>query len=161
MVFRKKKDPSFQDQVDMQKQAAIEQREFEDADYGSVFSQLSFDTRVLIDERVLAYFGPDSKKYHACYQPLEPFCSPALATGRLTEDELRRLKRKLNRAKAEAFCLAEKREHYFLINSLVDHIWAYLLGSARHGFKLMTLTENRKTLRMINEGKRKKFLGIF
>lgn len=161
MVFRKKKDPNFQEQVDRQRDAGIQQREFEDADYGSVFSQLSFDERVLDDERLSRYFDKTSPYYDPIFEPLAPYSTRLLRISSFTEKEVKYLVQDLDIALEKCQSRATTDHQQEMLDSLADVIKSLVLGSARHGFLFNRMTEFRKTVRLLTEPKKKKRWGLF
>lgn len=130
--------------------------------------QSTFDWRVLDDEKMLKFFTPGELLYRDCYVPLMPIFSRLLTSISLTDREVRLFCIDVDRHAEDCHSLAstlepnEWREAEKVIDSLADHAKWRVTGAARGGFLLRTITEHKKTLRLIGEHeKRKRFLGLF
>lgn len=156
-LFGKKKDgpPSFEEQLERQTEAGIIEREAGEG-YEAVYGTIPFDTRVLDDEKILEFFTPGTSLFDPIFLPLLPFFSRLLATGKLTNDEVKRLCADLDITVQRCLSLARTRNQFFMVRALGDYARWRITGAAREGFLLRTITEHKKTLRLISERERRK-----
>jgi len=148
---------AFAKQVTIQKNAEQEVVESQDAgNLEDVYRQIAFDQRVLDDETIdFLFFDYRSPYFSEAYLPLKPYMSRLIAIGRLTEQEIRRFRADLKLAVDDAMTLSHSKLEYKISKHIGNHIKWKVIGCARLGFLLRSLTENRKIISLLR-GEEKK-----
>lgn len=158
--WRRKREPSFREQVRMQGDEERISSELSDPNYSNMMTSIPFDTKVLEDGRFDRFFNPQSVDYHPCYAPLEPWCTSRLHLGLLTDQEARDLCQDIESAEGECDRLAQYYHagplEYARITNLASTLKWLISMRARKAVLLRALTTQRRVVEWTTPEKKKR-----
>ena len=154
-LFRKKDEspPTHREMVDDEQDAKFELSE--GLPSGPPVDMIAFDFQVLDDEKILSLFEPKSKMYRPWLMGIMPLVSRVNFVTNISKGQADQLRDEIDYELTRLKFRCKKQDEKDLVRSLKIYLFTRINDSV-NGWKLNTLTERRRIIRLRREQEQKK-----